>query len=219
LLVNSLIIGASGVLACYFFMACCRVLSPGAQRLSYFVWSAVFVCAPVLWQCAIASALDVVALALMLALFQFSLQYSRRWFLFFGVILMGILVMLYHFWPSLWVFGQWSIIPFKPLCHWEFYVLLPLFFVLSKKTDLYLPEKRILLGGLWAYMLLLMGVPEQNIRYLLPIWVIVLLLLFPAFDRFVSYGALYAKNAMTTLLLIGWLAQIAGIIKIIYLSF
>jgi hypothetical protein len=106
-----------------------------------------------------------------------------------------------------------------PLCYWGFYVLLPLFFILTRKTDLYLPEKKILLGGLLAYILLLMGLPEQNIRYLLPIWGIVLLLLFPAFDRFVSYGFLYAKNATIIVLMIGWLVQLVGIISIIYLSF
>jgi hypothetical protein len=219
LLFNPLIIGVSGLLACYFFIACCRVLSPGAQRRSYFFWGSIFVCAPILWQCAITSASDVLALAIMLASFQFSLQYSRRWFSILGVFLVGILVMLYHFGSKLWVLGHWSFTPFMPLCYWGFYVLLPLIFILTRKTDLYLPEKKILLGGLLAYILLLMGLPEQNIRYLLPIWGIVLLLLFPAFDRFVSYGFLYAKNATITVLMIGWLVQIVGIISIIYLSF
>lgn len=80
-----------------------------------------------------------------------------------------------------------------PLAHPGFCLLLMPLFGLFKKTDLHLFSKKILLACLAAYLLLLGGIPLQNLRYLLPAWVLLLLLLFPAFDRFISYGFYFMR--------------------------
>lgn len=92
---------------------------------------------------------------------------------------------------------------FFPLAHPAFCLPLPGLFFLVKRTDFYLFSKKTLLACLVAYLLLLSGLPHQNVRYLLPAFVIVLLLLFPAWDRLVSYGLLYFKR-----LTLGFLAVI-----------
>ena len=98
----------------------------------------------------------------------------------------------------------------SPLCHIGFFVLLPLVFIFFKKTDLYLPEKKLLLLCLIAYVLLIGGLPVQNIRDLLPVWALLLLLLFPALDRLVSYGLFYAKQAVWLFFAIALLVQWIG---------
>ena len=74
------------------------------------------------------------------------------------------------------------------LAHPVFCLLLPGLFGLAKRTDLHLFSKKILLVCLAVYLLLLGGLPHQNLRYLLPTYVVLLLLMFPAWDRMVSYG-------------------------------
>lgn len=82
---------------------------------------------------------------------------------------------------------------------------LPGLFFLAKKTDLALPAKRILLASIVCYLILLGGLPHQNTRYLLPAYALLLLLLFPAWDRLYCYGFLFFRR-LTGWILIGVLA-------------
>src|SRR5262249_31927348 len=81
-----------------------------------------------------------------------------------------------------------------PLAHPSFLLPLPLLFLMAKRTDFMLPAKRVLLVCLAVYLLFLGGVAHQNLRYLLPAYALLLLLLFPAWDRFVSYGFYFFKK-------------------------
>lgn len=90
-----------------------------------------------------------------------------------------------------------------PLAHPAYCLTLPGLFLLFKKTDLALPAKKILLICLAAYLLLLGGLPHQNLRYLLPAYAMLLLLLFPAWDRFYCYGFVFFRR-----LTIGILASV-----------
>lgn len=92
-----------------------------------------------------------------------------------------------------------------PFAHPAFCLGLPGLFFLFKKTDLVLPAKRILLVSVLVYLMLLGGIPHQNLRHLLPAYTLVLLLLFPAWDRFYCYGFLFFRR-LTTWLLVGALS-------------
>lgn len=81
-----------------------------------------------------------------------------------------------------------------PLAHPGFCLLLPGLFLLAKKTDIHLIVKKVLLVCLAAYLLLLGGVPHQNLRYLLPAYAVLLLLFFPAWDRMFAYGFYFFKR-------------------------
>ncbi|MDX1911805.1 MAG: glycosyltransferase family 39 protein [Saprospiraceae bacterium] len=78
-----------------------------------------------------------------------------------------------------------------PLAHPAFCLALPGLFFLFKRTDLVLSSKRLLAACSLSYLLLLGGLPHQNLRYLLPAYVLLLLLLFPAWDRLYCYGFLF----------------------------
>jgi 4-amino-4-deoxy-L-arabinose transferase-like glycosyltransferase len=80
-----------------------------------------------------------------------------------------------------------------PLAYPGFCVLLPLFFLMSKRTDVLLPVQKIIAACLLFYLLFLGGLPHQNARHLLPAWVLLLVLLFPAWDRIISYGFYFLK--------------------------
>lgn len=89
---------------------------------------------------------------------------------------------------------------FFPLLHPGFCLLLPALFLLAKRTDAARYAKRLLLFSLVAYLLLLGGLAHQNLRYLLPAYTIVLLLFFPAWDRFFAYGLYFFKRLTYSLL-------------------
>ncbi len=96
------------------------------------------------------------------------------------------------------------------LCHWGFFLLLPLIFVLFKKTDLHVPERKVLVACCVCYVLLVAGLPVQSPRYLLPLWGLGLLVLFPAFDRVVSYGLHLIKPVLLAFLGISIAVQLGG---------
>jgi hypothetical protein len=87
-----------------------------------------------------------------------------------------------------------------PLAHPAFCLVLPGMFFLFKKTDLVLPSKKILLACIGAYLILLGGMPHQNLRHLLPAYALLLLLLFPAWDRFYCYGFIFFRRLTSWLL-------------------
>jgi heme exporter protein D len=97
---------------------------------------------------------------------------------------------------------------FFPLFHPAFCIALPGLILLAKKTDLLLPTKKILFSGVVLYLILLGGMPQQNLRHLLPTYIMVLLLLFPAWDRFFCYGFLFFKRLATGVLIIALAVQL-----------
>jgi hypothetical protein len=99
----------------------------------------------------------------------------------------------------------WSVV-----CHFGFFPMLPIVFLLFKKTDLHLPDRRIVLAAFALYGLLVAGLPVQSPRYLLPLWGLMLLVLFPAFDRVVSYGLYFIPKVVSWLLGIAIVFQLAG---------
>lgn len=81
-----------------------------------------------------------------------------------------------------------------PLAHPGFCLALPGLWLLGKRTDVALTSKKILLVCLLPYLLLIGGIPHQNLRFLLPVYAVVLLLFFPAWDRMYCYGFYFFKR-------------------------
>lgn len=100
-----------------------------------------------------------------------------------------------------------------PLAHPGFLLPLPLLFFLAKRTDFLLPAKRVLMVCLAVYLFFLGGLPVQNVRYLLPAYAFLLLLVFPAWDRFVSYGFYFFKKLTTSLVLGAVVCQLFFTVK------
>ncbi len=104
---------------------------------------------------------------------------------------------------------------FFPLMHPGFCLLLPALLMLAKRTDIHLHTKRVLLACLFGYLLLLGGLPHQNLRYLLPAYAILLLLFFPAWDRMYAYGLYFFKRLTWSIISFVVLVQIAGTVWIL----
>jgi len=98
---------------------------------------------------------------------------------------------------------------FFPVAHPGFCLTLPGLFLLFKQTDVRLYVKRLLALSLMAYLFFLGGIPHQNLRYLLPAYAILLLLLFPAWDRFFAYGLYFFKRLTYALIGVTLLCQLA----------
>lgn len=97
---------------------------------------------------------------------------------------------------------------FFPVVHPGFCLVLPGLFLLFKKTDVHLYAKRLLALSLLVFLLFLGGLSHQNLRYLLPAYALVLLLLFPAWDRFFAYGMYFFKRLTYALIGIALLCQL-----------
>lgn len=95
-----------------------------------------------------------------------------------------------------------------PLAHPGFCLTLPALFLLGRRTDATLYAKRLLLLSTLLYLLFLGGLSHQNHRYLLPAYSILLLLFFPAWDRFFSYGLYFFKRLTYALLGLTLLCQV-----------
>jgi hypothetical protein len=96
-----------------------------------------------------------------------------------------------------------------PLLHPGFCILLPGLLLLAKKTDVALPAKKALLLCLGAYLLLLGGLPHQNLRFLLPAYALLLLLFFPAWDRLYCYGLYFFKRLTWSIIALTLVLQLA----------
>lgn len=105
---------------------------------------------------------------------------------------------------------------FSPVFHPGFCLLLPGLLLLGKRTDVVLPAKRILFGCLIAYGLLLGGLSHQNIRFLLPAYALLLLILFPAWDRMYCYGFYFFKKLTWSILAAALLLQTAFATKMLW---
>ena len=95
-----------------------------------------------------------------------------------------------------------------PFMHPGFCLALPALFFLVKPTDIRLYSKRLLTLCFLAYLLFLGGLAHQNLRYLLPAYAVLLLLFFPAWDRFFAYGLYFFKRLTYALLGLTLAAQI-----------
>lgn len=95
-----------------------------------------------------------------------------------------------------------------PFFHPGFCVTLPALWLLAKRTDVRLYSKRILALSLIVYLLFIGGLPYQNQRYLLPAYAVLLLLFFPAWDRFFAYGLYFFKRLTHALLGLTFLCQV-----------
>jgi len=95
-----------------------------------------------------------------------------------------------------------------PVAHPAFCLVLPGLFFLCKKTDFVLPAKKILLVCVVAYLMLLGGMPQQNLRHLLPVYALVLLLLFPAWDRLYCYGFIFFRRLTVGIILTALFLQL-----------
>jgi|1048.fasta_scaffold01026_10 hypothetical protein len=91
-----------------------------------------------------------------------------------------------------------------------FLITLPLLGLLAKRTDLYLPEKRALLIGIILYTIWLNGLPNLELILMLPLWTTILLLAFPAWDRFVTYGLYFTRKITITVLSVLFAIQIVA---------
>lgn len=94
----------------------------------------------------------------------------------------------------------------------QFSTALPLLGLLAKKTDLYLPEKKALLIGVILYTIWLDGLPDLVPALMLPLWTTILLLAFPAWDRFVSYGLYFTRKITIMALSVFFIIQLAATI-------
>ena len=104
---------------------------------------------------------------------------------------------------------------FFPLMHPGFCVVLPGLYFLAKKTDLTLPAKKTILFCLVPYLLLIGGLPHQNLRFLLPVYMMVLLIAFPAWDRLYCYGLYFFKRLTWAILLVSFTLQIVFCVRIL----
>jgi hypothetical protein len=87
-----------------------------------------------------------------------------------------------------------ALFAFYWLAHPVFFMPLPLFFLLHKRTDLLRFEQRLLGISAVVYLLFILGFPRQNLSDLLPPYFVILLLLFPAWDRMYAYGFYFLKK-------------------------
>jgi hypothetical protein len=99
-------------------------------------------------------------------------------------------------------------------CHPGLFLFCPGLFFLFKRTDLMLPIRHVLLACMLGYAVVIVAYPMQNLRFLLPLWAMFLLMLFPAFDRFASYGFYFFAKFTRLLLISSIFVQCAGIIWI-----
>lgn len=83
---------------------------------------------------------------------------------------------------------------FYPILHPGFCITLPGLLLLFKRTDIGLYAKRVLVMSMVVYLFFLGGIPHQNLRFLLSAYAVLLLLMFPAWDRFFAYGLYFFKR-------------------------
>jgi hypothetical protein len=103
-------------------------------------------------------------------------------------------------WPS----GAWLpnlLYVLTVLVHPYLCMALPLLLLISKKTDLGRPAKKMLLSSVLASLLYTAGLPAPQATDLLPAYLLIFLLFFPAWDRVVSYGFYFLKNRLMLLIL------------------
>ncbi len=101
----------------------------------------------------------------------------------------------------------------QPLAHPFFCLPLPALLLLFKKTDVGLYTRRALVFSLAAMLLYFSGLHALTPVQLLPAYILLLLLLFPAWDRFFAYGGYFFPRL--TLVLVG-LAVAGQVLALIF---
>jgi hypothetical protein len=99
-----------------------------------------------------------------------------------------------------------------PLAHPWFCVLLPGLLLLFRKTDLVNPARRMLLGGAVFYLLVLGGLRGREMFPLLPVYIILLVSIFPSWDRVYCYGLYFFRKTVWLTIGILILTQVAMIV-------
>ncbi|HNG90540.1 MAG TPA: hypothetical protein PK858_10055 [Saprospiraceae bacterium] len=97
-----------------------------------------------------------------------------------------------------------------PWAHPAFCLLLSGLLLLAKPTDQHRGTHRMLLLGMFTYLLGLGGLPRQWLPDLLPAYCVLLLLFFPAWDRMVAYGGHFFPRLTHRVLLAFALTQGIG---------
>jgi hypothetical protein len=92
---------------------------------------------------------------------------------------------------------------FSIIGHPALFLGIAVLFLVFRKTDLHLSSRKIVLAGLIGYLGFVAGLPHQAARLLLPAYILLLLLLFPAWDRFICYGFYFLRER--------WMHPILGI--------
>ncbi|MBX2892941.1 MAG: hypothetical protein KF734_18670 [Saprospiraceae bacterium] len=103
-----------------------------------------------------------------------------------------------------------------PLAHPGFCLPLSLLFLMSKKTDFHHAAQKILLLSLVLFALFVGGLPEQEMRYLLPGFTVLLLFLFPAWDRVFAYGFYFFRRLTFTILLLALAIQVVSSVYLVF---
>lgn len=98
----------------------------------------------------------------------------------------------------------------RPFGHPFFCLPLPALVLLFKKTDVGLYHRRALVFCLTALMLYFSGLHRLSSAQLLPAYALVLLLLFPAWDRFFAYGNYFFPRLTVLLMGVATLCQVAA---------
>ncbi|MCS7037271.1 MAG: hypothetical protein RMJ33_11725 [Saprospiraceae bacterium] len=100
----------------------------------------------------------------------------------------------------------------QPLVHPFFCLPLPGLLLLFKKTDVGLYARRALTFSMTALMLYFSGLYALTPLQLLPIYALLLLLLFPAWDRFFAYGSYFFPRLTRGLLAAAVAIQLMALI-------
>ncbi len=100
----------------------------------------------------------------------------------------------------------------QPLAHPFFCLPLPALLLLFKKTDVGLYARRALLFSLAALMLYFSGLYTLMPVRLLPAYALLLLLLFPAWDRFFAYGGYFFPRLTLALMGLAVVSQVFALI-------
>ncbi|MCB0527305.1 MAG: hypothetical protein H6575_03025 [Lewinellaceae bacterium] len=102
-----------------------------------------------------------------------------------------------------------------PLAHPWFCLLLPGLWLLFKRTDVHLISKKMIVACLVCYLVFLGGIPHQNLRYLLPAYTLLLLILFPAWDRMFAYGFYFFKRLTFAVVIVALSVQLIATVWIL----
>jgi hypothetical protein len=113
--------------------------------------------------------------------------------------------LVHHFLPNI-------LFVLSPLAHPAFCLPISGLFFLWRKTDIYLRTQKTLMASIGLYLLFLAGLPHQNLRYLMPAYLLFLVLVFPAWDRMVSYGFYFFKKTTWSVLAVVAFCQLSGIV-------
>lgn len=168
----------------------------------------------------------------LLAAIAVHLFVRKKWIATFSILALGFAAVLYSFWyhsegasvlPCAWSVSHFFKNHFTgsdgaalhywfpnviyllfPLCHPAFCLPLAGLLLLFKRTDLLLPAKKVLVLCICVYLTVLGGLPQQHLHHLIPAYALLLLLLFPAWDRMYCYGFIFfpklTKGILVTVL-------------------